>query len=1506
MELEHVLDRAKVWCAPGLVPTEHRAPARLQGLFWIKRSTLPLPAVAVCFSRGMWHKGSRTLELDLTRDVLFTDASLPTGTLTTLVGVVYKTKAILKVQFDDNFDTGKVFLSSAGVLSRLSGALKLLFDFDFKDSGQGWTTDLSMNVPTTRLNLGGSGLVRVLDGELNVDDQEARDMMRHLTTRFDRDLFLKSKVYHYSDKIDNVCVDDMEYKGTTRCEDGMFLVTSGSPTFGFLHMVPAEGSFNFARATLGEDCSMDYTISCDRGVVAVTETEDCKHGTDGSSKIHNVYGRLGKVLTDWTVCAQPKKGLRLHLTTEAVDLVWDAPLGGSARPFEVNGCLHVSRKQNFEKLQNMSDSEVKKQIQFVREVKRNLNGCPTFHNKAGRDERAADFEGAWKNNWMKELQGLDAKQAACWAQRGHVLGAPDGQAQQRKVAECVDRKADFLSRFTEAMQSNYTAMFLAFAQANCGESTPYYMGPQVFRHDEVAKIVGSPEQPRKFYVGRSQQIHRDECFQPTSLLFQSADSAEHTQARMLLDKFVFRQDGLEEFHASVRELGEKKAPAITRDAAPDAIQVGRRVLPLLMRAMWDKTPDDSTVEAILPYLQSGKMCAFGLVSKPSQAQVIGVEKARDAMVQFAQSSRMGQRLVAEAMDEDTEDFPMVQQLYRNHGKESVEEPSSRRLLRDVADAALLFGLAGTSDMARKCVQYQLRDPEHVRLFRKDRTAYLQELMRYDPAVPSFTTFYDAEETDWMMNGEKVLFDQNTQVQMVLASANRDRRVFDDPETFDPERIDLGKQLSWNGLLDHVKERDSTTAPRFCPGYEVSLEIAKAVCNHFTKGLPAWGSEPKFARVDFNSGKGMLDYQLATSIRGLWGFGLTTSGERMEISGGPQLVEKVSTIDRRGPYEPVDVEQESEPEPVNLLAGFAERHARILSNALFWDQDVSAFAVGPYAAGEYGVASLWLQDEPPLRADAVAVPTHFGKSGKITLGEEKGILCPAGDVDFILGHKGTAFGEPFFAPEAFSSPLLKDALNSLSVLKPGLISFFGVQGALRYTAGGSDVASWEQRLGSTHARKKDFLMSWYSTVGKTKQGAPRWPTEEVDFSSRRFTSDGDWEDKLERTMAFMHIGTHRVEVLESTTSDGAQYILPLNDVWRSRAVRPGFGLYGGDMYFDEQGMPLKIVMHQKDGEDFEVQKGEEGWQHWKFVWRSTLLTTVFLADHLYTAHFDVACKLADAARSTLLPDHPIRRLLTPFTFRSIYACQKIMHTMLGPDHMLHRASSLENLDNLADLARDSTASFNRFSDASLLDELPEQLRSAPYYTGGRRIYGALHKLVLQFFQLYSNDLCGRVSGTITDEELIRFSQKFPVEVQPSEKAAVKCSKLADDLAHALFTVTAWHRHVSAIGDYYSDPDLASMSWNEATKDTFPQPQRHAILSMVVALMSEPQLKLNGDFTHVFAGIHEAERAKTIWQRFRVQLDKAEDAISRRNLGRRRRNQIESVRFLPSRIEISPAA
>uniref|UniRef100_A0A7S2QDX9 Uncharacterized protein n=1 Tax=Zooxanthella nutricula TaxID=1333877 RepID=A0A7S2QDX9_9DINO len=239
----------------------------------------------------------------------------------------------------------------------------------------------------------------------------------------------------------------------------------------------------------------------------------------------------------------------------------------------------------------------------------------------------------------------------------------------------------------------------------------------------------------------------------------------------------------------------------------------------------------------------------------------------------------------------------------------------------------------------------------------------------------------------------------------------------------------------------------------------------------------------------------------------------------------------------------------------------------------------------------------------------------------------------------------------------------------------------------------------------------------------------------------------------------------------------------------------------------------------------------------------------------------------------------------------------MHAMLGNDQMLHRASSLTSVDNFTELTTGNRLSFACLSNEYACGDMPDLLKNAPYYTDGRLIYDALRTLVTDFFDLYSNDLCGRASGAVTDRDLKRFAEKmsYPLE----------CNQLADSLTEAIFTVTAWHHHVSAMGDYFSDPDLATMAWME--DERFGQPERHVILSMAVALASAPHPKLDDDFAHVFAGIKDQERAESIWQEFRRDLSRAEEETRQDTIEIEGKTSIKGLGgLLPSRVGISASA
>ncbi|CAJ1398539.1 unnamed protein product [Effrenium voratum] len=128
-----------------------------------------------------------------------------------------------------------------------------------------------------------------------------------------------------------------------------------------------------------------------------------------------------------------------------------------------------------------------------------------------------------------------------------------------------------------------------------------------------------------------------------------------------------------------------------------------------------------------------------------------------------------------------------------------------------------------------------------------------------------------------------------------------------------------------------------------------------------------------------------------------------------------------------------------------------------------------------------------------------------------------------------------------------------------------------------------------------------------------------------------------------------------------------------------------------------------------------------------------------------------------------------------------------------------------------------------------------------------------------------------------------------------KETVVKEVLKHRIATYFFVVTGYHRHVGFVGDYYSDPSLASMSWKSG--EPFGRPRQHMIMSVVNVFTSMQQPLLKEDYTHLFKGTdHEAELTKA-WKNFQGYLQEVEEEIDRRNEKRR----IKNINMSPKVVE-----
>lgn len=420
--------------------------------------------------------------------------------------------------------------------------------------------------------------------------------------------------------------------------------------------------------------------------------------------------------------------------------------------------------------------------------------------------------------------------------------------------------------------------------------------------------------------------------------------------------------------------------------------------------------------------------------------------------------------------------------------------------------------------------------------------------------------------------------------------------------------------------------------------------------------------------------------------------------------------------------------------------------------------------------------------------------------------------------------------------------------------------------------------------------------------ETLDGVPGYPVPEIDFAANYFKNDV-WSDMLEHDMAFTLIGAHRVQVTERAhRGETLPYVVSFN-AFSGVQTRKYFGHYGVDMYFTEDGIPALLIT--PDGQ--EIERGDKTWQYWKFVWRCSLLGVVTVKDHLFFSHYQIGSSLAKETRAILSPKHPLRRLLSIFTFGTIQVNVLSLETLVSPGHMLDRATPFEHYQDFASLVEETLPDPSECETTWLLNRttrsaMPTILREAPFFADSFLVFTALKNLVNAWFTIYANKWCDD-DGLLKDREILQFASNMKKALYRGRQArdvSLRCSDFKDRLELLVFLVTAWHRHVGMVADFFRAPHLGTFSWRAG--EAYGRPLQHMITSVVAANTGLPQPKLNEDFSHIFAGMEREGDAVKAWKDFTTELDGVSQVVAKRNS---ERGTTPNSRGDPSQIECSIA-
>jgi len=460
-------------------------------------------------------------------------------------------------------------------------------------------------------------------------------------------------------------------------------------------------------------------------------------------------------------------------------------------------------------------------------------------------------------------------------------------------------------------------------------------------------------------------------------------------------------------------------------------------------------------------------------------------------------------------------------------------------------------------------------------------------------------------------------------------------------------------------------------------------------------------------------------------------------------------------------------------------------------------------------------------------------------------------------------------------------------------------------------------TWEVALaGSRFKSKLDWAMSFYDmALASSWDGKSLWTAQMTNFQT--YWKQDEWDDTLEYAIAFHLIGTHRVESGSYLFEDipGLDTLkLPFRialNLLSAFEVREHFGRYGVDMYFNEDGLP--VLLQTPTGEY--ITRGGKQWQYWKFVWRCSLVTGITLIDHLHLTHFRVSNLLARVTRVALPPANPLRRLLSIFTFGAIFVNQQAMFTLVGSNHLLHRATPFKHFTALSKVVPGGESGImpdvsdlreiKALIDDAEFEKLPPKLQAAPYYSDGRILMAAIKKMVLGVYGILDDLVCDANGGFVPDfarvhseiwNETLESRYALPTNIRRGVSCKDAKEVLQLRLMAYIFVVTAYHRQVGNVGDYYRDPSLATMSWKDG--ETSGRPRQHMIMTYINVFTSTHQPFLREDYTHLFKGMLPDRESGmvAVWRAFQKDLADVEAEIDKRNEKREIPNTSMSPKFL----------
>jgi len=328
-------------------------------------------------------------------------------------------------------------------------------------------------------------------------------------------------------------------------------------------------------------------------------------------------------------------------------------------------------------------------------------------------------------------------------------------------------------------------------------------------------------------------------------------------------------------------------------------------------------------------------------------------------------------------------------------------------------------------------------------------------------------------------------------------------------------------------------------------------------------------------------------------------------------------------------------------------------------------------------------------------------------------------------------------------------------------------------------------------------------------------------------------------------------------------------------------RGGFRTLGATAYLDAD---CKLTgIHVTDGDRL-YSPGEAGWEDAKMVFRTSAAQWNTAVDHLAGVHMVATNPVITAAVQHLPTEHSVRRLLQPFSFRSVYVNQRAVKSLLDPHSIVLHACGydVENFGRLLEMGVQT---------CELWLPPPERITRAGHRVQGlvnaqKFSYGedsiGLYRIFEHFIKEWVEDEYSSDEQVRADHELQAFAKDLHSQTKVAAFGTPERFESRKDLVRCIATfctnATGMHEYVGTVQEYIAHPSF--MGFRARPNSGRVDMQAWLLGMLLFSVTSLPMPQLMDDFSGCYTREAEKQRWQRCLSRLQEQTRRIRDANSQR--------------------------